>query len=478
MRAGGRLHWMSYNLGIKMLPEPILSAAVRRPLGGISIVGGAGCSFEEPTNIPLSRQCSEDAFHQLVLDGLLLETDCVDPADLSKLADVVFAKFGTQQSLVDRLPLNRFRLARANDGYLLLAALFREKVIASFVTLNFDLVPLKALSDVGAMDEVAIIRGPEEHGNHRAHNVVFLHRSVDAPADQWILRTEQLDTAWKNGWEELVALRVVSSPITIFVGLGTPAAVLVESVSKVRAAIPGGTHVYQVDVSDKEASEYFAALHLADENYIQMGWTQFMEQLSERVLAEQRLDLERSCREARAAGELDDADLNVIVARVTAVGLLALGRIRAEWMMKSSVYHPALGPDLPFIASVLIAVRAIERHTNAQAVFRDSAVIEFREGARSATSAAFIIAPGQRWLALEPTIQRLRRRWNAHNPVPTSVFLCGAVGARPGTVAPPERLLSTEQRDNIVAPADTDLYDVEEVRANPALALPKMEQPQ
>jgi hypothetical protein len=242
---------------------------------------------------------------------------------------------------------------------LLLAALFREKVIATFVTLNFDLVPLKALSDVGAMDDVAIIRGPEEHGNHRANDVVFLHRSVDAPADQWILRTEQLDTAWRNGWEELVALRVVSNPITIFVGLGTPAAVLIESVSKVRAAVPGGTHVYQVDVNDKEASAYFAALHLADENYIQMGWTQFMEQLSDRVLAEQRLDLERSCREAPAAGELDDADLNVIVARVTATGLLALGRIRAEWLMKSSGYHPALEPDLPFIASVLIAVQVV-----------------------------------------------------------------------------------------------------------------------
>lgn len=459
-----------------MLPGPILAAAVHRPLGGISIIGGAGCSLEDPTNIPLSRQCSEEAFHQLVLDGLLLEGECADPSDLSKLADVVFAKFGTQQSLVDRLPLNRFRLARANDGYLLLAALFREGVIASFVTLNFDLVPLKALSDVGAMDDVAIVRGPEEHGNHRAHNVIFLHRSVDAPADQWILRTEQLDAAWRNGWEELVALRVVSNPITIFVGLGTPAAVLIESVSKVRAAIPGGTHVYQVDVSDKEHSAYVEALDLPDDNYIQMGWSQFMEHLSKRVLAEQGSHLERSCKDARAPGELDDADLDAIITRVTSSGLLAMGRLRAEWMMKSSTYHPALDADLPFIASVLIAVRAIEKHTNAQALFRDSAVVEFREGSRIAACSAFVIAPGQRWLALEPTVQRLRRRWSAQNPISANVFVCGAVGARPGTVALPERLVSVEQRDNIVAPVDTGLYDVEDVRANPGLALPKVEQ--
>jgi len=32
---------------IEMLPAPILAAAVRRPLGGICIIGGAGCSLED-----------------------------------------------------------------------------------------------------------------------------------------------------------------------------------------------------------------------------------------------------------------------------------------------------------------------------------------------------------------------------------------------------------------------------------------------
>jgi hypothetical protein len=461
-----------------MLPQPILTAAVRRPVGGISLVGGAGCSFEDPTNIPLSRECSERAFRQLVLDGMLREDECADPSDLSKLADVVFNRYGSQQALVDRLPLNEFRFARPNDGYLLLAALFREGVIASFVTLNFDLVPLKALSDVGAMNDVAVIRGPEEHGNHRLHNVIFLHRSVDAPANEWILRTEQLEAAWRNGWEELIAVRVVSSPITIFVGLGTPAAVLIESISKVRAAVPNGTAVYQVDIGDRAHSAYFRALGLRDEEYIQMGWVDFMENLSERVLAEQRLDLERSCKNARAEGELSDIDVTIIVGRVSATGLLMLGRIRADWMMKSSVYHPALEPELPFLASVLIAIRAVEKHTNAQAVFREPAIVEFREATRTATCGAFIIAPGQRWLALEPRIKRLHRRWKSHNPNPSRVFVCGAVGPRPATATPPKELVSFEQPDNILAPADSSLCDVEDVRANPDLACPRQEEPE
>jgi hypothetical protein len=127
------------------LPEPLLRAAVRRPAGGIALVGGAGCSHEEPTNIPLSKECSETAFGLLVRDGLLSREECANPADLSAVADAVFRKFGSQAKLVDRLPLNDFRYARANDGYLILAALFREGVLSSFATLNFDLVRLKAL---------------------------------------------------------------------------------------------------------------------------------------------------------------------------------------------------------------------------------------------------------------------------------------------------------------------------------------------
>jgi hypothetical protein len=147
-------------------------------------------------------------------------------------------------------------------------------------------------------------------------------------------------------------------------------------------------------------------------------------------------------------------------------------------MMKSSVYHPALEPELPFLASVLIAIRAIEKHTDAQAVFRDAAVVEFREGLKTAACGAFIIAPGQRWLALEPRIKRLHRRWKSHNPNPSRVFVCGAVGPRPATATPPKELVSFEEPDNILAPADNSLCDVEEVRANPDLACPRQGEPQ
>ena len=466
-----------------MLPEPILAAAVRRPLGGISIIGGAGCSLDEPTSIPLSRRCSEDAYHQLEADGLLKASDCAEDAhalaevvgDLSKLADIVYKKYGSQQYLVDRLPISKFRFARANEGYLLLGALFREQVIASFVTLNFDLAVLNALSNVGAEEEVAIIRCPEEHGNHRAHNVVYLHRSVEANADDWILRTEQFDSAWASGWQELIALRVVSNPITVFVGLGTVAGVLIQSVVKVRTAAPAGTQVYLVNPGAKERSPYFQVLTLPDENYIQLGWAEFMEQLSDRVLVEQRRRLVSSCLDARAAEALDENDVGAIVSRATAAGLLGLGSLRARWMMKPGDYHPEREAELPFIASVLIALRVIEKYMKAEAVFREYAAVDFKDGAKSVLCAAFIIVPGKRWLALEGTLHRLQRRWSGQNPAPSCVFVCGAVGPRLKDAEPPEDLVSADKPDSIVSPSIDALYDVEEVRLNPAIALSNLE---
>jgi hypothetical protein len=456
------------------LPELLVRVAVRRPSGGISLVAGAGCSFEEPTNIPLARECSEEAFGKLVRDGLLSVTECTNPSDLSALADAVFSKFGSQERLVERLPINAFRYARANDGYLLLAALFREHVISSFATLNFDLVPLKALSDVGAMDEVAVIRGPEEHRNYGARNIVYLHRSVDANPDEWILRTDQLTEAWKGGWEELVALRIVSNPVTIFVGLGTPAAVLLECVKKVRAAVPGGTQIYQVDPGKKEDSAYSQALALRDDEFLQMGWSEFMEALSGRVAAEQGARLISGCKAVRVGDEISDLDIEHIANRLSEAGLLALGKLRAEWMMKSSIYHPELDPELPFLSAVVITIRLIEKRTGTQALFVESPIVEFRDGLQIKGAVAFIIVPGQKWLSVEPRLNKRRRKWRRRSPYP-KIIISGAIGMTSSEVSVPESIYSIHNPDDIVSPDTQDVIELEHVRNHPALVFGETE---
>lgn len=74
------------------LPSELLQAVASPGGGKIALVLGAGCSVEAPTNIPISRVCSTEIHHRLIADGVLQNGDCVDPEDLSAVADAVFAK--------------------------------------------------------------------------------------------------------------------------------------------------------------------------------------------------------------------------------------------------------------------------------------------------------------------------------------------------------------------------------------------------
>src|SRR5437763_565791 len=114
-----------------MALPPQLLQAVASPGGGkIALVLGAGCSVEPPTHIPMARDCSREVHRHLVDDGVLQNGDCADPADLSLVADVVFAKTGSQRHVVERLgALYDLKLATPNHGYLNAAAMLCEGAI-------------------------------------------------------------------------------------------------------------------------------------------------------------------------------------------------------------------------------------------------------------------------------------------------------------------------------------------------------------
>lgn len=115
------------------LPPELLQAISAEEGGKVALIIGAGCSFEPPTDLPLSRGLSEDAHARLVADAILAAGDCADPSDLSCVADVVFDKTTHQDALVDRFPLARLRNAAPNDGYLIAVALLREHAICDLL---------------------------------------------------------------------------------------------------------------------------------------------------------------------------------------------------------------------------------------------------------------------------------------------------------------------------------------------------------
>src|SRR5260370_16678329 len=102
--------------------------------------------------------------------------------------------------------------------------------------------------------------GLRDHGQVSVINVIFLHRSALSPLETWILRTAALD-AWHGRWEEVVAARVLSSPVTVFAGLGTPSGVLLETTHKIKVAIPGEPAIYQFNLPHPNPPPFFHHLN-------------------------------------------------------------------------------------------------------------------------------------------------------------------------------------------------------------------------
>lgn len=76
------------------LPPALLAAVAAEGGGRIVLVVGAGCSFEDPTGLPLARQCAEEAHRRLTEDGIIPPGSCPDDSDLSAVADTVRAQTG------------------------------------------------------------------------------------------------------------------------------------------------------------------------------------------------------------------------------------------------------------------------------------------------------------------------------------------------------------------------------------------------
>ncbi len=160
------------------IPPELLNAAAQAR-GQIVLVVGAGCSCMAPTNVPMAKKCAETRIECSSRMAFVHDGECLNPMNLSELADVVFASQRQRQTeLIKRLPLDKFKRARANKGHMIAAALLREGVISSILCLNFDLAFEDALTALSAID-VRSIGGPEDVSNLAAHNVVYIHRNVN-----------------------------------------------------------------------------------------------------------------------------------------------------------------------------------------------------------------------------------------------------------------------------------------------------------
>lgn len=462
-------------------PEPAESAipselleAISYPGGGrVVLVVGAGCSVEAPTQLPLASQLASDCYRKLVADGVLADGACAaSEEDLSAVADAVFAARDSQRPLVERFPPDRFRRATPNEGHSLAAALMREGAISNILSLNFDLAQDTALSNVAAKEEVATIDGPDDHHRLIARNLVYLHRSIARDADELILRTVQLE-AWQGCWEEVVAQRFIGGSVTVFVGLGSPAGVLLETTLKILGLVPGGARAFLVDPVEMEKSEFFSRLGLGPETYIQLGWIELMRVLAARLVQEHIAALERVAEEMMKENDWTVEDVASACSRLTALGLLGLGCLRASWLVRSEPYmtHPVEPEVHRMLGDLIIGVSMLQRLTGREARFDETGIVEF-EDEEGRTASVMVCSGGghRRWAHVEAIVGHRREQLTGSRRPPRRALVAGVAGGREVVAAPSNITGEPAPRSLISGGDEFAIVTVDEVRSDPSLA--------
>lgn len=450
------------------LPAELLLAISSRPQGRVILVIGAGTSMELPTGLPSSSQCAEDAHRKLLADGILT-FECENPSDLSVVADKVYELRESQRELVARLPRPQFQMALPNDGHLLAAAMLVEGALKDVLTLNYDLAIVNALVFLRAGDAVSVIQGPEHHSDISQRNVIYLHRSAYSDPERWIIRTESLEEAWNEAWESVITNMFLAAPVVVFVGLGSPAAVLTETIARIAGALEEPNAVFYVGPGNPEDSEFFEQLELDEDAAVSMGWVEFMNELSGRVVEEQRVLLEAACGAMADEMGVEEPAAWDICQRLASNGLMRLGEFRASWLLHSRPYIHANNDRDHWMADMILAVAMVERLTNSVAHFLSDGLVEFRRGDQSISMV--VLAHGRarfQYSTMEDRIARKQTGWRKIGMYPRSALLVGAQDSPQPAASNPINIVAKVDGASILdGPTMIRMISVVEIREDP-----------
>lgn len=455
--------------GAVPIPGALLQAVAQRT-GRVTIVVGAGCSLEEPTGLKLGGDYSNEAFQQLVLDHMIEPSECPNPWDLSELATAVNQKYGSQAALVERLPRDKYQFARPNLGYLLVAALIAEGSVACVATLNFDLALSHAIAEVQPQG-VSQVAGPESYGDFGSKAIVYLHRNVNEQnPDLWILRREAIEDEWRHGWEAVAAQRIAAAPVVVFAGLGSPALVLTETITRVRQLVPDSTLAFLVDPG--ATSAFATAVNVVNpDHHIKLGWGDFMSELAMRLVAQFGLDIRRECDSLAHDHALEnyEAPVDRLIATLMALGLLRLGGLRALWLGSKLPYEPDAPSQRAILADLLLGLSLLLRSAGCAL----SVNIQGSINIAPPGSPSIVVRPAS-GCGVKPwgAVDQLAAKCGSAGADATDVILvAGFRGRRPADVVPPLDITGATSNDDItVGHRVPRILDVDDLREDPELA--------
>ena len=270
--------------------------------------------------------------------------------------------------------------------------------------------------------------------------------------------------------EEVIAQRVLGGPITVFVGLGTPASVLVETTKRILAAI--GTprvNVYVVDPIAYEDSSFSDALAIPSEDYLSIGWCELMRALAQRVVEEHRAAIEHDCDQLAKELDHENEDVSDLCHRLARIGLVRLGQLRAAWMLEKGSYLPH-DPGIPLrlFSSLVLGVRLVERLSDRQANFVDEGLVEFSQDSRVAR---VMMCSGQGWMNYARIEAELRKRQEIlrSQGKASSVALVGGVESSTDMATPSDIVVGTDPHDLVTGPEHLTIVSIAQLRADPEL---------
>ena len=134
------------------------------------------------------------------------------------------------------------------------------------------------------------------------------------------------------GWQEVVARQILAAPNILFVGLGSAAPVLSETVRMIATAV-GEKEFYQADINDYANNGLAQQLNIAVDRYIPGSWCTVMCKLARHLAEEQVHTLIVNGSAVLRDNGTTEGEISAfydIACRLKEVTLLALGRFRAN----------------------------------------------------------------------------------------------------------------------------------------------------
>lgn len=452
-----------------MIPSKILTAVSRAAGGGLTVILGAGCSLERPTDLKLATYYAHEGYRRLVADNRVPEDDDLDDGDLAAVASHCVSH-ASRDALRELLPVAPFRTAEPNGGTLTVVALMREDIVRTVVTLNLDMSPNHALAQLSSGSDIAELTPQDGFSQYGAKNLVYLHGTVAEQPDYWILTKEDLELAEASGWHQVMAVLATAAPVTLFAGMGSKANVFAQSVQWLAEKLPEGqTDVYLASLDDGPVSDFAKSLKIDDAHYIKLGWCELMQSIGHRVCQEMISNLLQAAEAVQQDPGWTHSNVNctLLEGPLLRLGLLGLGRVRAVWLGEHSKYlpqHNLSRGELNRFAELLVVAAIVAMHLDSDPSISTFGSIDFPGRANILVRSG----GGRSWTTLESQVRNEYRTAVDAHLLPRKAVLAHATNRPDETRVPTDIVEGLGHPDDIaVGDADVVFLDFDEVLIDP-----------